>query len=75
MSAPCPPTGPPIGTYTPSIREYAGLHAYVAQCTVSSTATTVNQPYDVSATVQQQFQLAAIPIFQYAVFYNLEHGN
>lgn len=51
--------------------EYAGLHAYVAQCTVSATATTVNQPYDVSATVHQQFQLAAIPIFQFAIFYNL----
>ncbi len=51
---------------------YAGLHAYVAQCTVAATATTVNQPYDISASVQQQFQLAAIPIFQYAVFYNLD---
>ena len=43
----------------------------MAQCTVSATATTVNQPYDVSATVHQQFQLAAIPIFQFAIFYNL----
>ena len=51
--------------------QYAGLSAYVAQCTVTSTATTSNQLYPVSATVLQQFQLAAIPIFQYAVFYNL----
>ena len=51
--------------------QYAGLHAYVAQCTVTATATTVHQPYDVSATVQEQFQLAAIPIFQFAIFYNL----
>ncbi len=50
---------------------YTGLSAFVAQCTVTSTATTSNQPYAVAATVQQKFQLAAIPIFQFAVFYNL----
>jgi len=50
---------------------YAGLHAYVANCTVISTATTSNQPYNVSATVQQTFQLAAIPIFQNAAFYDM----
>jgi hypothetical protein len=50
---------------------YSGLSAYVEQCTVASTATTANQPYEVSATVQQKFDLAAIPIFQFAVFYNL----
>ena len=50
----------------------AGLHADTwRNCTVISTATTVNQPYNVSATVQEQFQLAAIPIFQYAIFYDL----
>ena len=48
---------------------YNGLHAYVAHCTVISTATTVNQPYTVSATVQQTFQLASIPITQYMAFY------
>ncbi|MGB7768915.1 MAG: hypothetical protein WBN22_08690 [Verrucomicrobiia bacterium] len=50
---------------------YANLHAYVAYCTVASTATTSNQPYNVSATVQQTFQLASIPLFQYAAFYNM----
>lgn len=50
---------------------YTGLSAFIAQCTVTATATTANQPYDVSATVQQKFALAAIPVFQFAVFYNL----
>jgi len=50
---------------------YAGLSAYVAQCSVAATATTANEPYEVSATVLQKFNLAAIPIFQFAVFYNL----
>jgi hypothetical protein len=50
---------------------YSNLWAYLVNCTVTSTATTVNQPYDVSATVQQQFQLCSIPIFQFAIFYNM----
>ena len=51
---------------------FAGEHAYIANCTVISTATALNQPYtNVSATVQEGFELAAIPIFQNAIFYNL----
>ncbi len=51
---------------------YTGMHADIANCTVISTATALNQPYtNVSATVQQTFELAAIPIFQYAIFYDL----
>ena len=48
---------------------YNGMHAYVVTCTAISTATTVNQPYTVSATVQQTFQLASIPITQNMAFY------
>jgi hypothetical protein len=50
---------------------YSGMHAYIANCTVISTATASNQPYNVAATVKQTFELAAIPIFQYAIFYDL----
>jgi hypothetical protein len=51
---------------------YSGMHADIANCTVISTATALNQPYtNVSATVKQTFELAAIPIFQYAIFYDL----
>ena len=50
---------------------YAGLSAFVQSCTVVSSATTKNQIYKVTATTQQKFDLAAIPIFQFAVFYNL----
>jgi len=49
----------------------AGLHAFIANCSATSTATVTNQLYNVSAGVQLQFQLAAIPVFQYAIFYNL----
>jgi len=51
--------------------QFAGLWAAVAQCTVISTATAQNQPYNVPATVQEQFQLASIPLFQFAIFYNM----
>jgi len=51
--------------------QFAGLWAAVAQCTVISTATAQNQPYSVPATVQEQFQLASIPLFQFAIFYNM----
>lgn len=50
---------------------YAGLSGFAVECSVTATATTSNQPYAVSSTVEQKFQLAAIPIFQFAVFYNL----
>ena len=53
---------------------YSNLWAIVANCTVTSTATAINQPYapnDISATVQQQFQLCTIPVFQFAIFYNM----
>lgn len=50
---------------------YSNLWAAVQNCTVTSTATPINQPYSVPATVQQQFQLCSIPIFQFAIFYNM----
>ncbi len=58
----------PLNIFGP---RYAGLSAFVQSCTVTSKATTSNQTYAVSATTQQKFDLAAIPIFQFAVFYNL----
>ena len=51
---------------------YSGLSAFVEQCLVTSTATTSNSTFDVSATVRQRFELASIPLFQFAVFYNLD---
>ena len=50
---------------------YAGLSAYVLPCTVISCATTKNQTYHVTATTQQNFDMAAIPVFQFMAFYNL----
>jgi hypothetical protein len=52
--------------------QFSGLSADLAQCQVIATATPLNQGYNLSATVNEQFQLAAIPIFQFGVFYNMD---
>ena len=52
--------------------QFSGLNAAVANCTVTATATPLNQGYGMSSTVQEQFQLAAIPVFQYGAFYNMD---
>ena len=52
--------------------EFMGLYGTVAPYRVVSRATPLNQGYNLSATVQQDFQLASIPIFQYAIFYSID---
>jgi len=51
---------------------YKGLFGMVTPYAVSSRATTLNQMEQVSATVSQDFQLALIPVFQFAIFYNMD---
>ena len=52
--------------------EYTGLYGLVTPYRVTSKATPIGQNYDVSAAVRQDFQMARIPIFQYAIFYSLD---
>jgi hypothetical protein len=51
--------------------QYAGLQGIAQDCTIISVATPVGLRYTVPATVSQSFQAAQIPIFQFAIFYNL----
>jgi hypothetical protein len=51
--------------------QYAGLNGIANDCTIISVATPVGQRYSVPATVMQTFQAARIPVFQFAIFYNL----
>jgi len=51
--------------------QYAGLNGYANDCTIISVATPNNQLYNVPARVQQTFQAAEIPVFQFAIFYNM----
>ncbi len=57
--------------WEPLNAQYAGLDGYANDCTIISIATPSNQLYTVPATVQQTFQAAKIPVFQFAIFYNL----
>jgi hypothetical protein len=51
--------------------EFAGLSGYKQPCTITSTATTTGQLYTVSATIQQVLNATIIPLFQFAIFYNM----
>jgi hypothetical protein len=52
--------------------QFSGLFGLVQNCSIGATATAANGPAAVPATVQQTVQFAAIPLFQYAIFYNMD---
>ncbi len=52
--------------------QFAGLYGFVQPCVIASTATPLGQGQNLSATVVQNIQFALIPLFQYAIFYNMD---
>jgi hypothetical protein len=53
--------------------QFTGLYGFVYNCRVRSNARPIGSAYsDVAAGVRQDFQLAAIPVFQFAIFYTLD---
>ena len=52
--------------------QFSGLYGAVANCDVVAMATPTNVGYNLSAIVDNHVQLAAIPVFQFGVFYNLD---
>jgi hypothetical protein len=52
--------------------QFAGLYGMAYACTVRSCATPLGTPYKMTAAVQQDVQLAAIPVFQFAIFYAMD---
>jgi hypothetical protein len=63
--------GVPQGVLQPIGSQYANLQGYPCYYTNIATATPIGQPYPVSVTVTQILNFSLIPIFQYAIFYNL----
>ena len=59
------------GTTVPLSSQYSGLEAYVMPVDVYATATPIGQPQTIPATVHESMQLANIPMFQFAIFYNV----
>jgi hypothetical protein len=51
--------------------QYSGLFGQAQNIDVYATATPSGQPYNVPATVHEALQFAAIPLFQFAIFYNV----
>lgn len=52
--------------------QYAGLYGFSIPCTIASTATPLGQGQNLSATICQTIQFALIPLFQFAIFYNMD---
>ncbi len=52
--------------------QFAGLYGLAYTCTVRGDAKLVGPPYNIAAAVQQDFQLATIPVFQFAIFYSMD---
>ena len=51
--------------------QFANLSGYIIPCTITSEATTTGQLYTVTASVRQVVNATIIPLFQFAVFYNM----
>ena len=56
----------------PLTSQFSRLQGYIQPVTVTSTATPTKQLYNVPATVTENIQFDTIPIFQFAIFYNLD---
>ena len=52
--------------------QFAGLYGFLIPCTIASTASPIGQVQNLSATVSQTIQFALIPLFQFAIFYNMD---
>ena len=60
------------GSYlTPLSSQFSDLQGYIQPVTISSTATPTGQTYNVPATVVENIEFDTVPIFQFAIFYNL----
>jgi hypothetical protein len=56
----------------PLISQYQGLSGYAATYRIASYVQNLNGTGNPSAGVQQDLQLATVPVFQFAIFYNMD---
>ena len=57
-------------SYVPLASIYSGLNGFATTYRIISNARQVNGYFDLTNAVQQEIQLASIPVFQFAIFYN-----
>ncbi len=55
---------------TPLQSQYPGLNGFCATYAIVANVTPVNANYNFTSAVEQTVQLAEIPVFQFAIFYN-----
>ena len=60
----------PNAVFTQLAEQYAGLSGFSSTYRILSNVKPLNSPYNVTAAVQQDVQVAEIPVFQFAIFYN-----
>lgn len=65
-------TGSSTSVTTNLDSQFRGLYGLVYTCSIRSHAQPLNTPYDMEAGIQQDLQLASIPIFQFAIFYSMD---
>lgn len=58
--------------WSPLPSQFTGLYGSGQNCVIASTATTAGQRYLVSGTVSQSVWFGIIPLFQFAIFYNMD---
>lgn len=63
--------GPTASSTVPLNSQYSGLYGLAQAIDVYATATPIGQPQMVPATVHEALQFATIPLFQFAIFYNV----
>ena len=63
--------GPPATNTTPLNSQYSGLYGLAQNCTITATATPIGQQFNIPATIAESLQFASIPLFQFAIFYNV----
>ncbi len=56
--------------YLPLDSQYEGLHGFASNYRVVSNVKMKNSDFNITAAVQQDFQVASIPVFQFAIFYS-----
>jgi hypothetical protein len=52
--------------------QFTGLYGLAYSCSVRGNARPLGTPYNMAAAVEQDFQLACIPVFQFAIFYTMD---
>jgi len=58
--------------WSPLPSQFAGLYGSGQNCVITSIATTVGERYAVACTVSQSVWFGTIPLFQFAIFYNMD---